>query len=151
MHAQLMRAAGERLEREPGELPSRAPITFHVVTAGWPCGSCFIHQPRRLVEAAERQIDAAFVLRRAAFDHRPIGLADLAGLEQLAELGQRLAVAAEHQAAGGVAVEPVRERGRARQPEAQRAEMVLQALAALRPAWTAKPAGLSITSISPSR
>ena len=50
--------------------------------------------------------------------------ADLAVLEHLAERGQRLAVAAEHQAAGGVAVEPVGERRRARQPEAQRVEMV---------------------------
>ena len=108
------------------------PITFHVVTAGWPCGSCFIHQPRRVVLAAERQVDAAFVLRRPALDHRPVGLADAAALEQPAELGQRLAVAAEHEAAGGVAVEPVRERRRARQAEAQRVEMILQALAALR-------------------
>ena len=102
MHAQLVGAAGERLEREPGEvvaslrligrslpacgggvgrgqrgpslgiaptLPSpqagegtpaacrgqrrspgaatvARPSTFHVVTAGWPCGSGFIHQPR---------------------------------------------------------------------------------------------------------
>jgi hypothetical protein len=41
-------------------------------------------------------------------------------------------MAAEHEAAGGVAVEPMRQRGRARQPETQRAEMVLEALAALR-------------------
>ena len=40
---------------------------------------------------------------------------------------QGLAVAAEHQAAGGILVEPVRQRGRARQPKAQRVEMVLEA------------------------
>src|SRR5262249_20096978 len=73
------------------------------------------------------------VLRRGAFDQCPVGLADLAGLEQAAKLGQRLAVAAEHQAAGGVAVEAMRERGGARQPETQRVEIILQALAALRP------------------
>ena len=52
-------------------------------------------------------------------------------LEQLAELRQRLAVAAEHQAAGGVAVEPVRQRRRPRQAEAQRVEMILQAFPTL--------------------
>ena len=78
----------------------------------------------------------------SALDHRPIGLADPALLEQPAELGERLAVAAEHQAAGGVAVEPVRERGRARQAEAQRVEMILQALAALRPPVHREPGRL---------
>ncbi len=53
-------------------------------------------------------------------------------LEQGAEMRQRLAVAAEHQAARGVAVEPMRQRRRARQPEAQCVEMILEALAALR-------------------
>src|SRR6266508_1813314 len=105
-----------------------------------PCGRrrlalrIVLHPPAAArVLAAERQIDAALVLPRPAFDHRPIGFADAAALEQAAELGQRLPMAAEHQAAGGIAVEPVRERGRARQPEAERAEIVLQALAALRP------------------
>src|SRR6516165_3566523 len=42
-------------------------------------------------------------------------------------------MAAEHQAARGVAIETMRERGRARQAEAQRAEMIFEALAALRP------------------
>ena len=91
-----------------------------------------LHPPAAaLVAAAERQINRAFVFGRAALDHRPVALADRAGLEQLAQCGQRLAVAAEHQAARGLAVEPVGERRSPRQPEAQRAEMVLQALAAL--------------------
>jgi hypothetical protein len=38
---------------------------------------------------------------------------------------------AEHQAAGGVAVEAMGERGRARQAEAQRVEMILEIVAAL--------------------
>src|SRR5262245_35009106 len=42
-------------------------------------------------------------------------------------------MAAEHQAAGGVAVETMGERGRARQAETQRAEIIFEALAALRP------------------
>ena len=45
MHAQLMRAARDRLHREPGE-PSSRPITFQFVTEGNPFGSGFIHQPR---------------------------------------------------------------------------------------------------------
>jgi len=68
-----------------------------------------LHPPAaRLVEAAERQRDFTLIGVGCAFDHRPVGLVDGAVLEQLAELGERLAVAAEHQAAGGVAVEPVR-------------------------------------------
>ncbi len=94
-----------------------------------------LHPPAALlVEFAERNIDAALLAVWAALDHCPIGLADLALLEQLAEQRERLAVAAEHQAAGGVAVEPVRQRRRARQAEAQRVEIVLQARPALRPA-----------------
>jgi hypothetical protein len=42
-------------------------------------------------------------------------------------------VTAEHQAAGGVAVEPMRQRRAARQAEAQRVETILEALAAFRP------------------
>src|SRR5262249_59218909 len=64
---------------------------------------------------------------------RPIDLADFPALEQAAERGQRLAMAAEYQAAGGVAIETMGERGRARQAEAQRAEIVFETLAALRP------------------
>jgi fused signal recognition particle receptor len=63
---------------------------------------------------------------------------DRAALEQPAELRQRLAMAAEHEASGRVAVEPVRERGRARQPETQRAEMVFEAFAAVRAAMHGK-------------
>jgi hypothetical protein len=64
------------------------------------------------VEAAERQVDAALLGLRPAFHHRPIGLADAAGLEQAAELRERLAMAAEHEAPRGLAIEPMRERGR---------------------------------------
>jgi hypothetical protein len=71
MHAQLMGAAGEWLEPQPGEVmrttsgiacslcslargtaasgsvtAAERPSTVHVVAAGWPAGSCFIHQPR---------------------------------------------------------------------------------------------------------
>jgi hypothetical protein len=95
-----------------------------------------LHPPAaRRVLAPERRIDSALLLGGAAIDHSPIGLADAAALEQATELRQRLAMAAEHQATGGIAVEPVRQSGRARQPETQRAEIILQALAALGSLW----------------
>ena len=55
-------------------------------------------------------------------------------LNRLPSVGQRLAVAAEHQAAGGLPVQPMGERGPPRQAEAQRVEMILQGTAALRAA-----------------
>jgi hypothetical protein len=56
-----------------------------------------LHPPAaRHVETAERQRDFALVGVGRAFDHSPVGFVDGAVLEQLAELGQRLAVAAEH-------------------------------------------------------
>src|SRR4051794_7659807 len=217
MHAQLMGAAGERLQRKPGEmvcccaavlpcgdgfaacsvcsLPRRNPGLpgFRTICVGGGLGrgvvvfargvsaNCYPHPqplptrgrggtrgkigPDRLsgisggqlrtpqhfprgdrglalrvvlhppaaggVLAAERQVDTALVVRRSALHQRPVGLADAARLEQPAELGQRLAVAAEHETARGVAIEPMRERGGARQPEPQRAEIIFQALAAL--------------------
>jgi hypothetical protein len=57
------------------------------------------------VEAAERHVDGAFVLGRAAFDHRPIGFGNLAMLEQKPQRRGRLAMASQHQATGGVTVE----------------------------------------------
>ncbi len=99
------------------------PITFHLVTAGWPSGSCFIHQPRVSSRRPSGSSMTPSSASRRALDDGPIGLGDGAVLEQLAEARQRLAVAAEHEAAGGVAVEPVRQCRRARQAEAQRVEI----------------------------
>ncbi len=116
-----------------------------------------LHPPADIgVEAAERHVDFAFFGIRAAFDDGPVGLVDGAVAKQLAELRQRLAVAAENEAAGCIAVEPVRQRRRARQPEAQRVKVIFERFSAPSllfgaPRCTAMPAGLSITSISPSR
>ena len=55
---------------------------------------------------------------------------------------ERLAVAAEHQAAGRLAIEPVREFRPARQAVAQRVEPVFQARPALRPAMHRETGGL---------
>ncbi len=128
MHAKLMGAAGDRLEREPGFARRRAPSLSTCVMDGWPAGSTFIHQPRVSSRRPSGRSIVPSSSLRAAFDQRPIGLADLAVLEQLAERRQRLAVAAEHEAAGRLAVEPVRQCRRARgRPKRKRVEMVLQA------------------------
>ncbi len=57
-----------------------------------------------------------------AGNDRPIDLLDLALGKQPAEAAQRLRMAAEHQTAAGVAVEPMRQGRRPRQTEAQRVE-----------------------------
>src|SRR3954470_15958426 len=136
MNAELMRVAGGWLQCQPGErvrqtmrspqhLPYRrrrlpVRVGFHPPAAGF-------------VLAAERELDAPLVGLWPTFHHRPISLADVTGLEQPSQFGQRLAMAPEHQATGGVAIEPVGKRGRARQAKAQRVEIILQALAAF---WT---------------
>ena len=78
------------------------------------------------VEAAERHVYFAFFGIRAAFDDGPVGLVDRTVAKQLAELRQRLAMAAENEAAGCIAVEPVRQCRGARQPKTQRIEVVFQ-------------------------
>ena len=52
-------------------------------------------------------------------------------LEQETERGGRLAMAAEHEAAGGILVEPMGQHRRPRQAEPQRVEGILQIGAAL--------------------
>src|SRR5579871_1588876 len=132
MHAQLVGSAGQRLEREPSET-GRAP-QHRPGGRGWLPLRVGLHPPAAgRILASKRQIDPALRLRQAAFHHRPIGLADGARLEQPPELRQRLAMAAERKAAGGIAVEPVRQRRRPRETEAQRIEIILQALAAFGP------------------
>ena len=133
-------------------LPSTLPLGHRRLAVMW----VVLHPPAaRFIKPAEWQLDGALVVRRRALNNGPVGFVDRSRFEQLAELRQRLAMAAEHQAAGGVAVEPMRQRRRSRQSKAQRVEMVLQAFATLvpllGPRCTANPAGLSSTSISPSR
>ena len=93
-----------------------------------------LHPPAAgCVEPAERQVDQAFVRFGRAFDDGEIGLADLALLEQEPQPLQRLVVASEDEAAGGVAIEPMREGRIARQAEAKMMERGLEIFAALRP------------------
>src|SRR5207302_11138471 len=80
-----------------------------------------LHPPAATaIETPERQVDQAFVLRWIPFHNRPIGLCDLALLEQEAELFERLVVPPEHEAARGVAIEPVHKCWVARQAKAER-------------------------------
>ena len=136
MDAQLMGAPGLRLKLEPGdrlaapgassehppERQRRLPVRVD------------LHPPAALVvQPAEGQVDRAAVRLRRAGDDRPVGLADLALLEQKPQFLQGFVVTPEDKAAGGVAIEAVRQRGLARQAEAERVEIVLEAGPALRP------------------
>src|SRR4051795_6298110 len=93
MHAQLMGAAGYRLQREPTQAVAAA--------AHFPGGDGFLTLRVRLlppaalgVEPAERHVDGAFILGRSALDHGPIGFSDLAVLEHHAQRRGSLAAAA---------------------------------------------------------
>jgi hypothetical protein len=98
------------------------------------------HPPSAVrIETLQRQINQTLVLRRISFHDRPIGLVDSALLEQKPELLDRLVVPPEHEAAGGVAVEPGDERGIAWQAKAQRMEIIFEIFAALRAAMDRNP------------
>ena len=66
------------------------------------------------IEAAEGKVDETLRRVRPAFDDGPIGLVDLAMLEQAAQMFESLAMSPQHEAAGGIPVQPMGERGRAR-------------------------------------
>ncbi|MET3325892.1 hypothetical protein ABIF54_003145 [Bradyrhizobium japonicum] len=130
MHPQLMGPPRHRFHGEPGETVTPAhhlPVGDRLLAFG-----IGLLPPAALgIEPAERHIDGAFVLGGPAFDHGPVGLADLAVLEQQAERGGRLAMAAEDEATGGVLVQPVGQHRRPRQAETERVEGCLQIGAAL--------------------
>src|SRR5579883_59682 len=125
MNPQLMGPSGQRckLQKRPPVCPSQHPP---MCLGGEPGGIGFHPPAARGIEASKRQIDQAFVLFGATLDDGPIGLRDLSLFEQKAKLFERLVMASEHQAAGGVAVESVREGGDARQAEAQGMEIILE-------------------------
>src|SRR6266849_9118719 len=109
MNAQLMGPAGDRLECQPGEnLLSLLPCgggSGRGVNTGGVAGVHAKRTPQYLppgdrglpfrigllppaalgIEAAERHVNYALVLDRAAFDHSPVGLGNPAMLEQKAE------------------------------------------------------------------
>ena len=132
-----MRSSGLRLEFEPGDRrapPDPRPLTRQRVSAGWPFGSTFIHQPRLSSSRPSGKSIAPLSPSGRAGDDRPIGLGDLALLEQEPQFLQRLVMASEHEAARRVAIEPVRERRVSRQSEPEGVEIVLEARAAFRAA-----------------
>ena len=125
MHAQLVRPPRERLEREPGFVVG-LPATFQVVEAGWPAGSKASSTSARVVQTAQRQIDAAFFGVRPALDDRPIGLARYP--TRLNNLPRSASAARWRPSAGS---RKCRGRGRwasagARQAKTQRAEIVFR-------------------------
>src|SRR3569623_3780803 len=101
MHAQLMGTAGERRECQPRQAiaaPHHVPARF-----GWQAVRIGLLPPAAFgIESPERYVDFAFIFHGAAFDNGPVGLADLAVLEQKPERRGGLAMAAKHEAAGGI-------------------------------------------------
>src|SRR6185437_16049632 len=94
-----------------------------------------LHPPAAgLVAFSKRNVDPALLGRRPAFNHRPIAFRYFALLEELAEQCQRLAMASENQASGGVAIEAMRQGRRARQSKPQGVEIVFEGIAPFRAA-----------------
>ena len=91
---------------------------------------------------ASADLDASLALARHARDDRPIHLLDPPLGEQRPEPPQRLLVPPEHENARRVAVEPVRQRRRLRQPEAQQREPVFEVRPAARPGMHRNPGRL---------
>jgi hypothetical protein len=138
--AQLMGAAGERLERQPGASGdgAEAPKTG---LGGNPVAVDF-HPPAAAgVARCERQVDETNLLQWPIFDNRPIGFLDLPTSEQVAQSFQCFAVAAEDQTARRVFIEAVGERRIARQSKAKTGEMILQTIASLGAAVDRNPIG----------
>lgn len=138
MHTQLMSAPGQRRQFQKSD-----GFAFIVLAAAqhFPAGlrrqaqRIMLHPPAALrIKTAQRHVDQAFVSGRHVFDNRPICLCRPAMLEQLAELIQRLAMAPQHQASRRIAIQPVGERGIARQAKAQAVKIHFQVFAAF---WAA--------------
>ena len=127
MHAQLMGAAGQRRQRQPGRVgaaPLPAPQHSPFRLRGLALRIDFHPPAARGVQPPEREVDEAAFFAWRALDNRPIGLGDLALLEQEAKLFQRLMMAPKHEAARSLAIQPMRQRGPARQAEPQRVKVV---------------------------
>src|SRR5262245_16191520 len=113
MHAQLVSATGDRLEREPGE--SRTSPQDRPRAGRRQASLVSLHPPAsRFVALGKRDVDLPSCGLRSAFDDGPIAFTDLALLEELAQQRQRLAMASEYQAPGGVAVEAMCQRSEER-------------------------------------
>src|ERR1700694_2244817 len=72
VNAQLMGPPGEGFERQPAEAIA-TPQYLPVRDRGLPFRIRLLPPAALGIEAAERHVDGALVLGRAAFDHRPVG------------------------------------------------------------------------------
>ena len=112
VRAQLMLAAGDRLERHPCGLVGdaidnrivRRGVHGLVLLAGRALRTRSPSGPAALTSAASTLPCGGL---RHALHQRPVGLGCRARLEDAAELGRRLAMLGDQQHAGGIAVEPV--------------------------------------------
>ena len=112
VRAQLMRAAGHRLERQPGERARRrSPPPHNRSPRGSrpPRHGCAMRMNDFVLALllGEKGRDAALPRLRHAGDQRPVDLARRARAERLRQRGRRKARLGDQQAAGGVLVEPV--------------------------------------------
>ena len=109
MHPQLMRAASQRLELDPGGAVARA-VDHPVAGARGQTFSALIDH--HLLAAAarllgQRQFDQAVVDIGHAGDQRPIGLACRTTGKTLGEIGRAARSAGNQQDAAGILIEPV--------------------------------------------
>src|SRR5215813_6582738 len=141
MYAQLMGPACQRFHREPRK---RTGPTEHspLRDCDLPLRVRFLPPAALGILSPERQLDNAFVLGGTALDDGPIGLVYLAMLEQKAERGGRLAMAAQHETTRGVLVEPMCEHRRPRQAKSQCIERCFKVGTALGPAMHRQTSGL---------
>src|SRR5947209_2346905 len=118
MNPQLVGPAGARPQFEPS--PSVRGAANSVVGDRPLSGGVDDHPPTAAsIELSEPGLDLAFGLGRAALDNRPIDFLHLSAGEQRPQPPQRLRVPPQHQAAAGIAIEPMGESRRVWQAEAQ--------------------------------
>ena len=112
MHAQLVGAARQRLQFEPGDLLARA---FDNAVLGLGRGAAFVIDMHLLAARTgllgQRCLDHAFANVGHAHDQRPVDLLGAAAGEPLGEKRRASGCAGHQQDAGGILVEPVDEAG----------------------------------------
>ncbi|OSM01715.1 putative PE-PGRS family protein [Magnetofaba australis IT-1] len=121
VYTNLMGAAGFGRQLQPTD-PRRLPHHPVEGARALALGGIHLHPPALLPRAAalgQRRVNHAGWRRRRAMNHRPIALLHPPFAEQLAEFTQSLGVPAQNQAAGGVAVQAMRQLRLGAQPKAQ--------------------------------
>ena len=124
--AELVGAAGERLQFEPGQLAGGVVEGLVVGDGAGAVGVVAVGGGGAFAagaaDAFQGQVDAALDRDGAAGDDGPVGFLDVAAAEEGGELAGGAGGAGEQQDAGGVAVEAVDEAGAVFGAEAQRVE-----------------------------